>query len=86
MKHKWRIYVSDYGSFEFEGTDEEADAMRKRKAAWEGGNSLAWRITDQRESDILISQVAERWENGEGVSDNLWNQIWKAQCEEEAAK
>lgn len=34
---KWIITVEGYGSFEFEGTEQEAEEMRKHKANWEGG-------------------------------------------------
>jgi len=32
---KWLITVGGYGSFDFEGTEEEAETMRRDKAAWE---------------------------------------------------
>jgi len=35
-KQKWIISVGgDYGPFEFEGTEEEAEEMRRHKARWE---------------------------------------------------
>lgn len=33
---KWKITVAGYGEFEFEGTAEEAEEMRRHKARWEG--------------------------------------------------
>ncbi len=36
-KRKWKITVGGgYGSFPFWGTEEEAEAMRRHKANWEG--------------------------------------------------
>jgi len=32
----WIITVGGYGSFEFEGTEQEAEEMRQHKASWEG--------------------------------------------------
>lgn len=33
----WLISVTNYGRFEYFGTEAEADQMRKDKAEWEGG-------------------------------------------------
>lgn len=35
MKEKWLITVAGYGSFEFDGTEQEAENMRSHKARWE---------------------------------------------------
>lgn len=35
-KQRWRITLPIYGSFIFEGTEEEAEEMRAHKANWEG--------------------------------------------------
>ena len=34
-KKKWLIKVLGYGSFVFNGTEEEAEEMRQHKARWE---------------------------------------------------
>lgn len=36
----WKITVGHgYGSFEFKGTEKEAEEMRKHKARWEGAKA-----------------------------------------------
>ena len=34
--YDWIITVAGYGEFEFTGTEEEAEEMRRNKARWEG--------------------------------------------------
>lgn len=44
---KWLITVGGgYGSFVFEGTEEEAEEMRKHKAIWEGAVATKKKIDD----------------------------------------
>lgn len=43
---KWHIYVAGYGGFDFEGTHEEALAMRAHKARWERGIAYLWSVDD----------------------------------------
>lgn len=48
-KKLWRITVGGgYGSFEFEGTEEEAEEMRIHKARWEGAVARKEEIKDDR--------------------------------------
>lgn len=50
---KWLITVGGgYGSFEFEGTKQEAETMRKNKARSEGTPAIMHRLT-QRALDEL---------------------------------
>lgn len=47
MSEKWIITVgAGYGSFEFEGTEAEAEEMRRHKANWEGGPAVKRRATE----------------------------------------
>lgn len=39
----WMIRISGYGTFEFEGTEQEAEEMRANKARWEQGAGIKWR-------------------------------------------
>lgn len=44
---KWLITVGGgYGTFEFEGTEEEAEEMRRHKANWEGAVATKEKIKD----------------------------------------
>ena len=45
MKEKWKITVHGYGEFIFEGTEEEAEEMRRHKANWEHGVAKKEKIT-----------------------------------------
>jgi len=48
-KQKWVIIVgNDYGTFMFEGTEEEAEQRRRDKANWEGAVALK-RLADENE-------------------------------------
>lgn len=60
-KTKWTIWVSGYGSFDFEGTKAEAEEMRAHKARWEGGASLMWKADMATEADRLAAETATRW-------------------------
>jgi len=51
---KWWIQVSGYGSFEFEGSESEAEEMRVHKARWEGGIARKWKI--ESDGKIVIPE------------------------------
>lgn len=73
-KGKWLIRIAGYGTFEFEGTEQEAEDMRKNKAKWEGGRGLKWRIGEWRvESDIITACVADFFDAGFGAPGSLIN-------------
>lgn len=67
----WKIRVSGYGTFEFDGTEQEAEEKRRRKAQWERGSAMKWRADLKNESDRLAEQMAVLWDNGEGVPKPL---------------
>lgn len=46
MKEKWKIDVTGYGTFDFDGTEQEAEEMRRHKAEWEGGVGRKWRAAE----------------------------------------
>lgn len=53
-KKKWTIHVGGYGTFEFFGTEAEAETMRRHKANWENSvgkkheSSVTCRICDAK--------------------------------------
>jgi hypothetical protein len=63
----WMIRVAGYGTFEFTGTEAEAEATRGAKAQWEHGSGMKWRKDLLRESDRIGAQMAALFEQGEGV-------------------
>lgn len=75
---KWMIRIAGYGTFEFEGTEDEAEEMRAHKARWERGNGLKWRADHMRESDRLTSEIAALWDGGQGVPQRLMSRRKKA--------
>ena len=85
-KLKWNIWVSGYGGFDFEGTEEEAEEMRSHKARWEGGRGLKWRADPdlQMESDRLTQKIAEKWEFGEGVPQSWLTKLREAKLAEQS--
>lgn len=84
MKIKWNIWIKGYGSFNFEGTEIEAEEMRQHKSRWERGVGIKWRVENQRPSDKLIEQQVALWDDGKGVPQSLLAKIKKAK-EKEAA-
>lgn len=63
----WMIRVSGYGTFEFVGTEAEAEEMRAHKARWEHASGQKWRITNPTEADKVRAEMAALWEAGQGV-------------------
>jgi hypothetical protein len=59
-KEKWKIRVSGYGTFDFEGTEDEAEEMRAHKARWEQGFAMKWRTENQTPKDIETETRAAR--------------------------
>lgn len=49
----WKIRVAGYGTFDFEGTEAEAEEMRIHKANWEQGPAIKWRTDLGNESPVL---------------------------------
>jgi hypothetical protein len=84
----WKIRVSRYGGFDFEGTDAEAEDMRRHKANWEQGSAMKWRADLSRESDRLAAQIAACFDAGKGCPGHLIQKrakALKAECRTEAA-
>jgi hypothetical protein len=65
-KEKWLIRIAGYGTFDFEGTEEEAEEMRKHKANWEKGSGIKWRVTNPTLYDKLTELQAWYWDNEGG--------------------
>lgn len=71
MTEKWKIWVSGYGDFDFEGTEAEAEEMRSHKARWEHGKGMKWRADNQKPSDKLTAEIVALWDADEGVPQSL---------------
>jgi hypothetical protein len=67
MTEKWNIRIANYGTFEFEGTEEEAEAMRRHKSQWEQAIGWKWRADLSRESDRLMAEMADLADAGRGI-------------------
>lgn len=59
----WMIRVAGYGTFEFAGTEAEAEEMRAHKACWERGSGMKWRKDLARESDRIGAEIAAMFGN-----------------------
>jgi hypothetical protein len=75
---QWTIWVAGYGKFNFDGTEAEAEEMRRHKANWEGGQGRKWRTNNQTEVDKLTEEIVGIWESGEGVPQSLMSRLHKA--------
>lgn len=63
-KEKWLICVgAEYGCFVFEGTEIEAEEMRRHKASWEGAVARKTRASDvaKCEAELEAFEVLEPW-------------------------
>lgn len=78
----WMIRISGYGTFEFEGTEQEAEAQRAHKAQWEQGAGIKWRKDLSRESDRISSEIAGLWAEGKGVTTKLLHRLKKISKED----
>ena len=76
--HNWKIRVSGYGTFDFIGTDDEAEEMRRHKARWEQATAHKWRADLARESDRLTAEMVGLWDGGKGAPVRLVNRRRKA--------
>lgn len=66
-KTDWKIRISGYGTFDFHGTEAEAEEMRRHKAEWERGSGIKWRADLATEYDRLTAECGALWDAGEGV-------------------
>lgn len=72
----WKIRISGYGTFDFAGTEEQAEAMRAHKANWERGSGWKYRVgTWARESDKLTQKLCGLWDEGKGGPGDLMEAI-----------
>lgn len=77
-RSKWRIRVSGYGTFDFEGTEAEAEEMRVHKARWEQGTAIKWRADLSTEVDRLTAECARLWDAHKGAPSSLMTRLRKA--------
>lgn len=75
---KWLIWVSGCGQFDFDGTETEAEEMRRHKATWERGQGRKWRADLSRESDRLTAEIVDLWSSHQGVPQSLMSRLKKA--------
>jgi hypothetical protein len=75
MSETWKIRINGYGTFEFIGTETEAEAARARKARHEGASGIKWRSTNQTDEDRIIAQIADLWDRGEGAPATLMRKL-----------
>lgn len=81
---KWRIRISGYGTYTFEGTETEAEVERKRKAAWEGGMSAKWPA--HPETPVEKMQEVREWFFETQGSCPMWVVRKIGQLKKEATK
>lgn len=67
----WMIRISGYGTFEFLGTEAEAEEMRVHKSRWEQGSGMKWRKDLTRESDRMAARIASFFDEGKGIPSGL---------------
>lgn len=63
-KEKWLICVgAEYGCFVFEGTEAEAEEMRRHKATWEQAVARKTRASDAEkiERELDAFEIVEPW-------------------------
>lgn len=82
---RWKIRVHGYGTFDFEGTEAEAEEMRKHKASWERGASMKWRANLAYESDKISAEIASLFDRGKGVPYRLFSKLKRAAATETRA-
>lgn len=69
----WKIRIAGYGTFDFHGTEDEAEAMRKHKCQWEQGIGHKYRADLARESDRIGKQICEIFDRGKGAPAELFD-------------
>lgn len=72
---RWKIRIAGYGTFDFIGTEKEAEEMRVHKARWEGAMGVKWRTTNQTEVDLLQEQIAGFWDISQGAPMRLCKKL-----------
>ena len=79
---KWKIRIAGYGTFDFNGTEAEAEDMRSRKSQWEKGSGIKWCVSDPTEVDKLTELMAWYFDNGSGCP--AWLFRARAKCIKES--
>lgn len=67
----WRIRIAGYGTFDFHGTEDEAEKMRAHKSRWERGHGMKWRASLATDLDRATAEMAKLWDAGKGVPSRL---------------
>lgn len=82
----WLIRVTGHTTFDFEGTEPEAEQARRAAAARHYTTALKWRADLSRESDRLTARIAAAFDRGEPVSPLLLTARAKALTAEARAE
>lgn len=77
-RDKWLIRIQGYGTFDFDGTEAEAEEMRRHKANWERGNGMKWCVSAPNEVDRITAEIAALWDSGRGAPQRLFTKRRKA--------
>lgn len=83
----WKIRIAGYGTFEFTGTEAEAERRRRDKAVYEQGTGMMWRKDLLREGDRLGAEIAALFDSGKGAPGELikrWTYARRAEKRTEA--
>lgn len=78
----WVIRIGGYGQFEFVGTEDEAEKLRKSKADWEKAPGQKWRKDLARRSDQVQAAICALWDSGRGVPRSMMQKLHRARCDE----
>lgn len=82
----WLIRVTGHGTFDFEGTEPEAEQARRAAAARHYTTALKWRADLSRESDRLTARIAAAFDAGDPVSPLILTARAKALAAEARAE
>lgn len=74
----WNIRIHGYGTFQFTGTEAEAEEMRLHKSRWEQAKAHKWRASLTTEADRLTAQIAKKLDAGGGVPLALVRKLARA--------
>jgi hypothetical protein len=76
----WCIRISGYGTFDFFGTQTEADKARENKARWERATSMMWRKDLARPSDKIKAQIAASFDEKGSAPRLLFTRLRRAKA------
>lgn len=69
----WKIRIAGYGTFDFEGTEAQAEEMRRHKCQWEQGFGHKWRADLSCKSDKIMAEMAALADSGKGIPAELFD-------------